>query len=422
MRKESSNTEKLETKMIEQLDDIPNDENIYNNGRSRLLINETKEFIPKSFYESRTKEIYKEANEISDNITNFQSGHGKINKNFNYDVLSETNRMEIKMIDPPFINQDEMFVKKSNNSLAYETDNSLYNFNNHHNILSLNNNQNSHSNNKNAQKENNVKFNNDEAQGLDIEAMLKNESIFKKVNNLNHYHDNNSNQINNSYICNNNNNVLKEEESQILAKSNDKINAEKLSKNYNSMINVKNAFAPEMVINSPNKKHPLNDSSCNAKAPGRILNSQIDYLPNFNHFYKNKDNLYQNNKCISNNYDLNKNFERQNMENNKNGINLEQISNPSSENKILSSHSKASKEDLKNPSCNPLLEAANTNDRDQLKSAFGLELTTFQDLDSNVNLNKNEIELINYNSGNNFGNKPRRYNRYNVRNLFFSSK
>ena len=108
------------------LDDIPNDENILFDGKNKLLINETKEFIPKSYYESKSDSRNNELKkgEIENFIKYEEEALNRI-QTFNYDKLSETNRIDVKMMDRPLLDQEEMHFKKSNMSFIFETENSL---------------------------------------------------------------------------------------------------------------------------------------------------------------------------------------------------------------------------------------------------------------------------------------------------------
>lgn len=110
----------------QQIDEIPNDENNFYNGKSKLLINETKEFIPKSYYESKV--IFKNSDPKKGELENFlKYEEENLNRiqTFNYDKLSESNRIEVKMIERPLLNQEELHCKRSIISYAFETENSL---------------------------------------------------------------------------------------------------------------------------------------------------------------------------------------------------------------------------------------------------------------------------------------------------------
>lgn len=381
MRKESANSLRLETNNdLDPINDTPNDENVMKNGLSKLLINKTKEFIPKSVYESNVNDVHLKNKEISQNIDNSCCSHiqnrNPQTQNFDYDKLCDSNRMEVKMLEQPLINQYDMYVKKSYMSFGNETENSLQIFNNNK-ILE------------------NSKYTSEKITHYDIES-IKNENIIKKIN------QNYNNINNNNYEANiNSNSTIKEKDIFILEKESENIKSERLTKMYNSTTPMKNILRNEISLNNINNENKNIGIHNNTTKENKYYSNNLlsKHQHNFLHSYNKKN-------------DLNINVMGKSSDNNLNEQCSDHISNAHSD-LVHSPHiNNVAKDEIKNPISYSFLDGIVTYDRDILKNPFGL--TTFHELSSNNNLNKNEIDLINYNSGNNLDNKPRRYNKHNV--------
>jgi len=469
----------------QHIDEIPNDENNFDGGKSKLLINETKEFIPKSHYESKSN-FANLGTKISDleNLIKCEEENLQRIQTFDYDKLSESNRIEVKMIQLPLLNKEELHCKRSDASFAFETENSLkgdLNSNCHNNYI-LNDDS------DNASKKNlinsafglniigNINGNLNNAKNSNMEILSFYNFSNNSENNKKHFDNFNPKAIK---YCNNNYNNEKNQNFDY----NDKnlyYNNNAITGNFDQNL-INNDFNKQVIFKDNSAEYLCDEDIILVEKGGKILfsktahnpsirkksNSQVilntlnnPILPERNNLQtknlvgavgsnrinniesvKNQNDfsndLNQNNgNSLSyevltqqkNNISLNQNFNLKlknlNMDNlnvqkiiehneNNNAIENQEVTNGDCKQKLII-HS--GKDSQKNGRSKGLLDELPSEEIDnaKLKSAFNLENNIFNQVNTSNTLQKNEIDLIAYNSGNMGEVRPKRCNKNNV--------
>ena len=106
-------------------EEIPNDENVFDNANKLFLTNKSREFIPKSYFEGNINQVKNlDKSEIEHFQNNEEENLNKKSYSYTYDKLTESNRIDLKMIQKPLFNCDDIQLKKSNMSFVFETENS----------------------------------------------------------------------------------------------------------------------------------------------------------------------------------------------------------------------------------------------------------------------------------------------------------
>ncbi len=439
-----------------QIDEIPNEQNIISDRKHNLLINETKEFIPKSFYESKSYDITRKGEQ--DNYIKYDEESLHRTQTFNFDKLSENNRFDVKMIDRPLLNQEELHFKKSNISFIFETENSLKG-----DTLANNNNFPS-----NSVTNLNLLIHNNEL------SIINDNNIKYKQNNIN---DNNiysnleGNSFSNNFDFNNNNNFIPFSKDRNITNDKKYTNNFSISKNIgNNMSNNnneiplsknlepskeylnKNRFLKEedIILKDNEKKVLLKNSfkslSIEKKSSSVVITKNVNLeennihfnIPNLNSGFSlnkvNSENLNYNPVSISNRNTIN-HFPTTNDKNKKtdflikmDSLNIKNKIDKSKENQFEKNIADNYQESIflvsgknckKNGSSNNLQDEM-ISDRDiNIKQAFNIENTNLNEINSSNNFLRNEINIIAYNSGNTGEIRPKRYFKNNVYELFF---